>query len=62
MPAENFGRFVAAVPPPMSIGTLTLEDGRGVKGFLVEAEAVTAARDISGFGGWRTFMASMVEV
>jgi allophanate hydrolase len=62
MPVSAFGRFVAAVPPPMSIGTLTLEDGRGVKGFLVEAEAVTAARDISGFGGWRTFMASMVEV
>ncbi len=52
-----FGRFVAAVPPPLSIGTLELEDGRSVKGFLVEAEAVTGARDISSFGGWRAFMA-----
>jgi allophanate hydrolase len=52
-----FGRFVAAVPPPLSIGTLELADGRGVKGFLVEAEAVAGARDISGFGGWRAFMA-----
>jgi allophanate hydrolase len=52
-----FGRFVAAVPPPLSIGTLELADGRGVKGFLVEAEAVTGARDISSFGGWRAFMA-----
>jgi allophanate hydrolase len=52
-----FGRFVAAVPPPLSIGTLGLADGRGVKGFLVEAEAVTGARDISSFGGWRAFMA-----
>jgi allophanate hydrolase len=52
-----FGRFVAAVPPPLSIGTLELADGRGVKGFLVEAEAVTGARDISNFGGWRAFMA-----
>jgi allophanate hydrolase len=28
-----------------------------VKGFLVEAEAVNGARDISQFGGWRSFVA-----
>ena len=53
-----FGRFVAAVPPPLSIGTLELKDERGVKGFLVEAEAIAGARDISSFGGWRAFTAS----
>ena len=53
LPAEGFGRFVAAIPPPLGIGTLALSDGRGVKGFLVEANA-TAARAISrSFGGWR---------
>jgi allophanate hydrolase len=52
-----FGRFVAAVPPPLCIGTVRLADGRTAKGFLVEAEAVTGARDISGFGGWRAFIA-----
>jgi allophanate hydrolase len=52
-----FGRFVAAVPPPLSIGTLELDSGRSVKGFLVEAEAVAGARDISSFGGWRAFVA-----
>ncbi len=57
MPAAEFGRFVAAVPPPLSIGTLTLADGRAVKGFLVEAAATHGARDISQFGGWRAFMA-----
>src|SRR5262249_40083464 len=57
MPAENFGRFVAAVPPPLTIGTLTLADGRTVQGFLVEAQATQGARDISGFGGWRAFVA-----
>jgi len=40
----------------LSIGTLVLADGRKVKGFLVEAEAASGARDISGFGGWRAFM------
>jgi allophanate hydrolase len=52
-----FGRFVAGVPSPLSIGTLELADGRSVKGFLVEAEAVGGARDISSFGGWRAFVA-----
>jgi allophanate hydrolase len=57
LPAEGFGRFVGAIPPPLGIGTLALADGRGVKGFLVESEAVTGARDISAFGGWRAFVA-----
>jgi allophanate hydrolase len=52
-----FGRFVAAVPSPLSIGTLELDSGRSVKGFLAEAEAIAGARDISSFGGWRAFMA-----
>ena len=53
--AAAFGRFVAAIPPPLSIGTLTLIDGRHVKGFLVEASAVADAADISHFGDWRAF-------
>jgi allophanate hydrolase len=57
MPADDFGPFVATVPPPLSIGTLALADGREVKGFLVEAVATQGARDISAFGGWRAFMA-----
>jgi allophanate hydrolase len=57
LPAEHFGGFVAAVPAPLSIGTIRLADGRTVQGFLVEAEAVAGARDISSFGGWRAFLA-----
>src|SRR5882672_102114 len=56
MPPDPFGRFTAAVPPPLSIGSVRLADGRWVKGFLVEAEAVNGARDISSFGGWREFV------
>jgi allophanate hydrolase len=58
LPAECFGRFVAAVPPPLSIGTIRLADGRTVQGFLVESEAIIGARDISSFGGWRAFLAA----
>ncbi len=54
--AEGFGRFVAGVPSPLSIGTLRLADGRQIHGFLVEPLATQGARDISGFGGWRKFV------
>lgn len=54
--AAAFGKFVAAIPAPLSIGTVRLTDGSGVKGFLVEATAIEGARDISSFGGWRAFM------
>jgi len=57
LPAAAFGKFVAAVPPPLSIGTIRLADGRGVKGFIVEPAAIDGARDISAFGGWRAFVA-----
>jgi allophanate hydrolase len=54
--AAAFGKFVAAIPPPLSIGTVRLADGRGVKGFIVEPADIDGARDISAFGGWRAFM------
>jgi allophanate hydrolase len=53
-----FGKFVNDVPSPLSIGSLQLKNGGSVKGFLVEAEAVRDARDISSFGGWRAYIAS----
>jgi allophanate hydrolase len=56
LPPEGFGRFVSGIPAPLSIGTIELADGRSVQGFLVEASAVSGARDISDFGGWRKFI------
>jgi len=60
--AAAFGKFVAAIPPPLSIGTVRLADGRGVKGFIVEPADIDGARDISAYGGWRAFMAEKVAV
>jgi allophanate hydrolase len=53
---DGFGRFIAGVPSPLSIGTVRLADGRQVHGFLVEPLAAEGARDISEFGGWRAFV------
>ena len=55
---EAYGSFVAGIPAPLGIGTLRLESGGRVQGFLVEAEAVRDARDISSYKSWRTFMSA----
>src|SRR5450631_1952944 len=60
LPAAAFGEFVNAIPPPLSIGTIRLANGRDVKGFIVEPAAIEGARDISAFGGWRAFVAEKV--
>ncbi|HMO67764.1 MAG TPA: amidase family protein, partial [Novosphingobium sp.] len=52
-----FGSFVAEVPPPLAIGTVTLADGSSVKGFVAEPRALAGAEDITGFGGWRAWCA-----
>ncbi|MBV8885335.1 MAG: allophanate hydrolase [Chroococcidiopsidaceae cyanobacterium CP_BM_RX_35] len=59
LPVTGFGRFVAKIPPPLGIGTLMLEDGEAVKGFLCEPYAITDALDISHLGSWRTYLASL---
>ncbi|HTR42523.1 MAG TPA: allophanate hydrolase [Pseudomonadales bacterium] len=54
-----FGSFVAEIPSPLGIGTLELEDGSSVKGFLCEPIALEGAQDITHFGGWRTYRQSL---
>jgi allophanate hydrolase len=58
MSHEAFGSFVAGIPAPLGIGTLRLNSGRTVQGFLVEAEAVRGARDISAYKSWRAFISA----
>ena len=58
MPAAAFGSFVAEIPAPLGIGTLELEDGEKVKGFLCEHYATAGRQDISALGGWRSYIQS----
>ena len=58
LPEHTVGSFVEGVPPPLAIGSLRLEDGSFVKGFLVEPAAVEDATEITHFGGWRKYLAS----
>ncbi len=56
MPSEGFGRFVAGVVAPLAIGTVWLDDGSSVKGFIAETEGVHGTPDISGHGSWRRYL------
>jgi allophanate hydrolase len=57
LPEAEFGGFVAAIPPPLGIGTVTLAGGEQVKGFLAEPYVLAQGEDISALGGWRAYLA-----
>ena len=59
LPEDTVGSFVDGVPQPLSIGTLELEDGTLVKGFLVEPTGTDEALEITELGGWRRYLETL---
>jgi allophanate hydrolase len=56
LPRDSFGSFIAGVPSPLAIGTVVLEDGTEVKGFVCETAGLSGAIDITELGGWRSYL------
>jgi allophanate hydrolase len=56
LPTKRVGEFIQGIPHPLGIGTLKLENGENVKGFICEPCATTTAEDVTKFGGWRAFL------
>jgi allophanate hydrolase len=56
-----FGSFVDEVPPPLAIGTVKLEDGTSVNGFVCESYALANATEITEYGGWRAYRAVVAK-
>ncbi|CAH0347915.1 allophanate hydrolase [Aquabacterium sp. CECT 9606] len=56
MPQSSVGSFLALIPPPLGLGSVELEDGSWVKGFICEPCGLLGAEDISQHGGWRAYM------
>jgi len=56
IPKTSFGAFISQIPAPLGIGTVTLDDGEQVKGFICENMGLKNATDITHFGGWRNFL------
>jgi allophanate hydrolase len=57
VPSESFGSFVDGIPAPLGIGTVELDNGESLRGFLCESYAVADAPDITALGGWRQYLA-----
>jgi allophanate hydrolase len=55
IPENAFGSFVAGIPAPLGIGTIALEDGSSVKGFICEPTGLEGAEEITHLGGWRKY-------
>lgn len=61
MPLEHFGSFMSGIPHPLGIGKAELEDGTTVNSFICEAFAISDAEDITGYGSWRNYIASLAN-
>jgi allophanate hydrolase len=53
------GTFLTGIPAPLSLGTVRLEDGTSVKGFLCEPAGIVGAEDITHLGGWRAYLETL---
>lgn len=59
LPTHQVGAFLAQIPAPLGLGTVLLQDGSSAHGFLCEAAALASAGDVTHFGGWRAYLASL---
>lgn len=62
VPREQFGTFVAEIPPPLGIGKVELHSGEWLPGFICEPYGLEGATDITALGGWRAYMASLQAI
>ncbi len=58
LPREQVGGFLELIPAPLGLGKVELEDGRWVSGFICEPCALNGAQEVTGWGGWRHYLAS----
>ncbi len=56
LPISEVGSFLAAIPSPLGLGRVALEEGGNVCGFLCETSAIPGKPDISDYDGWRNWL------
>jgi allophanate hydrolase len=59
LPKVSVGGLLVQIPAPLGLGTLDLDSGHTVKGFVCEAAAAAGAKDITAYGGWRNYLESL---
>lgn len=58
---EGLGSLIKLIPSPLGIGSVEVEDGTWLTGFICEPWGLESegARDISEYGGWKNFSKSL---
>jgi allophanate hydrolase len=50
---QRVGALLDTIPAPLGLGSVELDDGSAVIGFLAEEYGIRGAQDITMVGGWR---------
>jgi allophanate hydrolase len=58
LPLAEVGSFLAGIPAPLGLGSVTLADGTSVTGFLCESAGLDGARELDPDAGWRGYLAA----
>ena len=59
VPAARLASVLMKEPEGLSVGKVTLSDGEVVLGVIGEPELVRGKKEISSYGGWRSYIASL---
>ncbi|KAJ5747763.1 uncharacterized protein N7511_009459 [Penicillium nucicola] len=59
MPLDQMGSFLNTVAAPLGLGSIELQNGRWVHGFICEPTGFENAKDVTGYGGWRSYIQSL---
>ena len=62
VPLAGLGIVLSQEPPGLAIGKVTLEAGEEVLGVIGEPLTVEGKKEISRYGGWRAYQASLTSV
>lgn len=59
VPAGGLASVLMKEPEGLSVGKVTLSDGETVLGVIGEPELVRGKKEISSYGGWRSYIATL---
>jgi allophanate hydrolase len=57
LPAAAVGGLLPGIAPPLHVGPLVLDDDTTVLGFVADTGCADPTREITGYGGWRAYLA-----
>ena len=60
VPLSGLGIVLSQEPPGLAIGKVTLHDGEAVLGVIGEPLTVEGKTDITQYGGWRAYQATLL--